>query len=372
MEPAPRSRKLLVLVPVALAIVAAGIGIVAWRRSHEPTVDAPSKRLPVPPPSTEQVAQKRLELIQELLRALEGAATKSDRPKVTELSDGLVRESEAAVTPVVETLKKTRVWNYRIALLDVLSRIRTAPSLSALESFYGTLQAPEKALKVEVVRRIGRMGGSLPRECLTRLLANESDDALRDEIAKGLVALGLTPSEASKLQKRDRDVLEAQVRLKDDQRSRIAALEKVDARSEQGLADLRKAAGEETTIAIALLAYRKLQERDDAAAATVLADRVKVPAESKDAKILQTNALAALAQMKVAEARVAVRDVALGDDEGLRIQAVELLGGYGDRAMVPLLEQAALKDKSERMAKAVEKARVSIEARAKTDDGAKQ
>lgn len=367
-----RSRTTLIVVPAALAIAVAAMGGVAWWRASGGIVVPLPRTSPVSAPATEQVSQKRLELIRELLRVLEVAASGSDRPKVAELSEGLVREGDATVTPAVEQFQKSRIWNYRIALLDVLSRIRTGSCLAALESCYATLHASETALKVELVRRIGRMGGGLTRECLARLLANEADETLREEMAKGLIALGVTPEEASTLQKRDRDILETQARLKDEQRSRIAALEKVDPRSDQGLADLKKAATEETVIAITLLAYRKLQERNDAVAAGILADRVKAPAETNDSRILQTNALASLAQMKVAEARLVVRDVALGDDDSLRLQAVELLGGYGDRAMVPLLEQAALKDKSERMAKAAEKARVSIETRSRAVDGQKR
>lgn len=319
--------------------------------------------------SHEQIKGARETLIRELLKGLEAASGKADRAQTSEWVDGLVREGEAAVPLALESLKKTGVWNFRVALLDVFARIRTASSLSALEGFFATLQAKETALKIEIVRRMSRMGGSLPREALTRILGNEANESVRGEIAKALVALGLTPEETAKLQKRDREVLESQVKVKAEQRSRITTLEKLDPRTETGLAELRKPALEESTVAIALLAFQKLEERGDGKAAEVLSLRVKAKAETNEAKIIQTNALAALTRMKASEARLAVKDVALGEDESLRIQAVDLLGGYGDPAMIPLLEQAVLKDKSDRMAKAVERARVSIEAR-KSAEGA--
>ena len=122
-DAARHHRTVLILVPIVVAVAA--IGVFAWRRSNETVVACPS-RISSLPPSSEQIAQKRLELISELLRALEPSAGKNDRPKVAELSDGLVRESDATVAPAVEELKRSRVWNYRIALLDVLCRIRTS------------------------------------------------------------------------------------------------------------------------------------------------------------------------------------------------------------------------------------------------------
>src|SRR5437016_5451498 len=163
------------------------IGIVfavAISRRSEPEMTPSPSRLSKPRVSGEAYAkamETRQELVLELVQALEQAAAKNERPKMAQAIDGLVREGDAVISAAVENLKKSRVWNFRIALLEVLSRLRSAPAVAVLEEFYATLQAPEKALKVEVVRRLGKMGGTLPREALSRILANESDDAVRGE-----------------------------------------------------------------------------------------------------------------------------------------------------------------------------------------------
>ena len=86
------------------------------------------------------------------------------------------------------------------------------------------------------------------------------------------------------------------------------------------------------------------------------------PASDRDG-LIRLNALSSLTRMTASAARMRVRELGLGPDPSVRLTVVELVGGFGDAAMLPLLEQVLLLDKTAPMARAVERARRSIEAR---------
>lgn len=317
------------------------------------------------------IGEARQTLISTLIRALEQAAIQGERRKVAALIDDLGRQGDHIIPPALESLSGNPPWNVRIALIETIAMRRSVPAVKALEQFYGSLTVTEKALKIETVRRMSTMGGTLARDSLCRLLALEGDNLVREETAKAVVAIGLTAEDLSGLSDKDRQALAGGVRSKDHQRSQVAMLQKIDPRTPEGLSELRKVASEQVAVAIAVLALEKLVERGDGQAAEIVAGLVRSSAETNEAKIIQTNALAALAKMRSIEARLAMKEFALKADEPLSLQTIELLGSHGDRAMVPLLEQVLLKNRSDAVAGAVERAKRSIESRARAEEGAR-
>jgi hypothetical protein len=306
----------------------------------------------------------RTELIKELLLALRAAAEKGDRAKAASISSDLVREGEYVIPAVRDILKNGHDWNTRVALLSILGRLRIPSALSALEEFYGTLNSQEAAYKFEVVRVVSRMGGSYSRDSLRRLLAREGDPKVHEEIAKTLVAVGMTLQELAQLEKQDRVLIEKDLVKKDDQRTRIESLEKLDPKADESLTILRKAALEESTVAIAILSFRKLEARGDAQSAQILAQRAKAKCDTQEGKIIQTNALSSLSRLTISDARMAYREIVLGEDPDLRRQAISLLGSFGDEAMIPVLEQAAQVDGTPEVLRLTDQSASLIRARA--------
>ena len=363
-------------VAIAALVLIVGISlVVATLRDSEKRKPAGQKSTTGASSSREaytKLSESRQVLITDLIHALETATESNDRKKIQELSIELSRQGDAGIGMILQTLKENRAWNLRITLLDVLQAIRSQKAVLAFSDFYASLKKTEVALKLEILKRLSPMGGRITREALVKLLEGESDEEPRLEISKALVALGITPDEVSKLGARDRELLGKDVSSKHEMRERLSSLRNADPESEKDFADLKKTALEDRTIAIAIAAFRKLEERGDGDAATVLAQRVKAPAETNQDRIIQTNALAALTRMPAVDARLAVKDIALNGSPELRLQVVHLLASYGDEAMIPLLEEIAKKDDSEPLGLAIERARVSIRARAAAKAGAKK
>ena len=320
----------------------------------------------------QQVTETRKILVVQFVQALEAASERDDRPMVSELSKDLVAQGDHAVEEIVRTVKENRAWNLRIALLDVLQAVRTQRAVEGLSEAYRSLKDTEVALKIEIIRRLGRMGGGITRNALANLLADETSEKVRPEISKALVAMGMTPDEAEGLAEKDRALLAEDVAEKQALRKRLATIREADLKKTPDFAELRKIALEEKTIAVALEAFRKLQKREDGEAAAVLAERAKAPAETNQDKIIQTNALAALVRMRAADARIAVKEIALEGPPELRVQIIELLGSLADQAMLPLLDQIAKKDQSEPVSNALARARVAISARTAAESGEKK
>lgn len=318
----------------------------------------------------QKVTASRQELVRQLLVALRSAAATPNREDTVKASSDLVREGAESVPQVLSALKEDRLWNYRMALLSVLARIPELNAVAALEEFYGTLKSEELAAKLETARGLGRSGNRPAREALLRILAKESDEKVREEIRRILIAGGLRPEELTGLQKRERDLLEKDVLAKNAQRSRIEELEKLDPRVEASMPALRRAVLEEATIGIATLAFRKMELRADEVAVDLLAQRAKLRAETPEAKIIQTNALASLSRMRIIPARTAVRGFAMSEDPDLRRQAISLIGAFGDEAMLPVLEDAARTNASAETRKIVDEAIQGIRTRASSKGSA--
>jgi len=318
--------------------------------------------LPVEDPY-ERARSSRLAYIRELLAALKSATEKSDRKVVESISLDLVREGKESVAPSLEALKATANWNYRNALLSVLGKIRHPDAIKALEEFYGTLRSNEGAPKIEVVRLLGRLASGLGRQALLRLLERESDPPVREEIAKILVAIGLRPEELGVLKKEERALVEKGVQGEGVLRTKLDRIAKLDPKSDATLTELTPVALGEQTTAVALAAFRKLEERDDGKAAQLLAQRVQSKPDTDAGQIIQTNALASLCRMKAAEARLCVREFVLAQEPEIRHQAISLLGSYGDAAMIPLLEQVGREAAGEDTRKWAQEAAVLVRVR---------
>jgi hypothetical protein len=326
--------------------------------------DSGSGKSKAPEGLYEKAGETRQKLIRDLLLALGAAAEKGDKGKIALIQNDLVREGDATVDPARGALRDAPAWNLKVALISVLGRIRTPSSLGALEEYYASLKPNDAAAKLEVVRVVSQMGGSLSREALRKLLAGEADPKVRPEIAKTLASTGMRPEELELLAPKDRELLEKDVRARDARKERIEALEKLDPKAESSLPILKKAATEESVIAIAVLAFRKLEARDDAAAAAALLERARAKAETEEGKIIQTNAITSLARMKAGDARLACREIVLGPDAGLRKQGISLLGSFGDETMIPVLEQAAKVDATPEVRKLVDQSTALIRSRA--------
>jgi hypothetical protein len=366
----PARLVLFLIVPVALALVA--LGVWTLRGGGPPGPPSPAvkaERKQAAEVASTKARDARREAAVQAIAALKAAIVAADRTRASAEATALARLGEDALAPAVEHLKTERTWAVRMALLDAISGVRHPCAVAAMGEVYASAKEVETALRIEAVRRLGRMAGTPTRELLAGFLATEKSEAVRGEIGKALVVLGLTPQEAAKLGERDRAVLEPQAKAREGLLARLEAVEKADVAAEAGLAVVRKTALEDDVVAVALSAFSRLEARDDAAAAGILVERVARPASTNERKIIQTNAIASLTRMTCVQARVAVRKIALGGDAELRVQAVEILGGFGDVAMLPLLDQALAMDKSERMARATERARTAIEARAKAPQG---
>jgi hypothetical protein len=358
------------LVPLAAGLIA--LAVWAGRRSDVPEPPSPAvkaERKNASEVASERAKGARREAAIQAIAALKAAIVAADRAKASAEATALARLGEDALAPVVDALRAERTWSVRMALLDVIAGVRHPGAVAAMGEVYASAKDVETALRIEIVRRLGRMAGTPTRELLASLLGKEKADAVRAEIGKALIVLGLTPEEAAKLADRDRAILEPQAKARSELRGRLETVEKADVATDAGLAEVKKIALEDEVVAVALSAFSRLETRDDGAAVGILTERVRKPATSNEQKIIQTNAIASLTRMKSSEARVAVRAIALGEDAELRVQAVEILGGFGDAAMLPLLDQATAMDKSERMARATERARTAIEARAKAPQG---
>jgi HEAT repeat protein len=133
---------------------------------------------------TSRLEQTRKELVWQLIAALQKAAKENDLARIAEVSDTLARQGEASVPFVLETLGQDHTWNVRIALLGVLERIRSASAVKGLEKFYGVLTPSDSALKLEVIRRMSRIGGGETRRALVGMLPQEKEEKARGDIAQ--------------------------------------------------------------------------------------------------------------------------------------------------------------------------------------------
>lgn len=289
-----------------------------------------------------RAVEMRKELVEHLLSALAEASRMDNRPRLLEVAREIERLGDTAVPSILARLRGPVDWNLGAELVAVLGRIRTGAAAAALAELYRTLKPVEGARKSLVVAALSRTGIREARQALLELLSAESDPEARGAIGKALVQLGLRPDDLARLSARDRGFLGPEVSAREGQRTRLETLDALDPASESDFGRIREAALEETTVALALVAFRKLEERDDEKSAEILAERVRRTAESPEDKIAQTNALASLSRMKSSRARTTVRELVLSGQLDLRRQAVALVGAFGDEAMLPLLHQAAV------------------------------
>jgi len=343
---------------VASLLSAVVAGAVFLRRSRSAT------ELKTPATSMDRARVAREQYVATLLQALRAAVLRQDSRQAEEALDLLVREGEAAVLPVAHALKGETDPRLSAALLLILERTRLPSSVAVLANVYRDLDSGQVARRRRVAQHLARIGGTTVRQILLEFMRDTNDPALREELAKLLIQTGVMSSELAAWGGREREDLEARTARAQGTRERVQLVAGADPRTDSGFEAIRKVALEETTIAVAVEAFRKLEKANDERSVATLVERVSQNPASGGESLIRLNALTSLAKMTSTAARKAVRDLGLGADQELRLTTIELVGGFGDPAMIPLLDQAKAKDGSPAMAKAVERAHRAIEARA--------
>jgi len=339
------------------------VTIVLARRSVGPVQNQGDLQL-TGNPAYDRALKAQQQLVAALILSLRDAIESENHPLSAKIILDLKGQGNSIIAPVLSELKKGAEWKYSAALMKALGELRTREALRGLEEAYFLFSSNMTVAKSFVIQIMSETGGLLARESLGTLLAKETDPQMRQEIGKALVAIGLRPEELKKLREQDRPIIEREVLVKESQRNRLESLEKLDPRAAASLPVLRTAALTESTIAIAVFAFSKLEDRGDAEAAQILVERVKAPTETPDSRIIQTNALSSLARMRVTEARLAYREIVLKSEFGLKKQAISMLGTFGDEAMIPVLDQVAKLDSGMEIQRLIEQATMSIRSRA--------
>ena len=312
---------------------------------------------------TARAEKLRTEYVEGLLDALAAADTSKDPRQAQELVSQLGKLGEAALPMILKRLKAEGAWNFKMALLKALSRIPSDKGILAAREFYRSLGARDLAYKIETIRTIARSGWPRSRRVLATLLKEEKDEAVREELSRALVDLGMTTEEAALLDSEEARLMETQVRERATMGEKVEKLRKADVKSSEGWELAKSFARKETAIPVAVAAYRRLEERNDAEAAEILLQKVREKPGDKDGGILRTNALASLARMTTSRARTALRDLAFSEEETLRTQVISLIGSFGDEAMIPLLEEIAKANDSESVKNLAGNAIIGIQAR---------
>jgi HEAT repeat protein len=142
---------------------------------------------------------------------------------------------------------------------------------------------------------------------------------VQKEISKKLKQLGL-----SKATKRQLDILE-QLSPKDP----------------TSISVIREIMVSDQSLGIKLRAIKKLEECANQEAVQCLLAAIKKKATTSDERMIRTNAIAALARMRINEARLALKELLLDLDQPLCLKVIQIIGAFGDKAMIPLLEGIA-------------------------------
>lgn len=349
----------LLALPILALFVGASFIVATLRRGASDKVVRKDSRAGDNPYTRAKAA--RGDLVTELLDALASSVAKDEKDRVLALTQEIVREGDEAVVHVEARLSARTAWNLDMAFLRILAAVRSEIATHALERFYSQLGREHVAYKIETARAIARSGGSISRESLLRVYAAEKDEKLRAELAKTLISIGVTKDALARAVPHCPTEVVSQAEQRDKLAVQMEAIEKLDPRTEQGLATLRQVLTSDSSLAVGLAALRRLAERSDDAAARLALDVALREAAGGDPQILQTNALAAVARIRSNVAREALGRM-IRESGPLRVQAVAMAGAYGDAVYLPALEAATLAENPQ-LREAAEQAIASIKTR---------
>jgi hypothetical protein len=267
--------------------------------------------------------------IRELLNELKSAIRKNDFQKINYISNSIAKFQIEAL-PLIEVALEDKELNFTTKLLEILQRIRSAKTIELLERYIAGLSPADKILKVEAIRTINKIGGLKAREILSKVLATEQDKDVKAFIEEHLTGKKDKPTEPTQPT--------SPVKIEQ------VNLEKIDLKTTEGFEKIKYALSSNTSIGTKLLALKKISQSYDNRAVDLLATIIKKDAISNEDRFIQTNAIASLARMRTNYARLTLKDLAIDSPLELKFQIIDLIGGYGDRVMIPLLEEIAKKE----------------------------
>lgn len=330
---------------------------------HKTEVETPEK-------VTEQLARKVLKEKSEILiEQLQQAFKEQNTKQVSSLIRDTSREGPAAIPFLMSSFKESNQPEFQMIIVKTMGTIPHQTTVEALKKLYSEYinEQSNSDVRKEMILALSRIDGRNNFETFVTYLKEEKHPPLRKVLCDCLVATGDIPKIDSVIKAnqdnqsliQDLTAVKNTLAKKETERDETVEIKQLDLSAPEGIDKLENILKSDRPLGLRLLALQKLEKANSAEAVKVLMAYLESFQGTNDNdKIVKLNVLVTLTRLRINEARLLVKKLLKNEDGEIRRQTVEFLGGFGDEASIPLLNQVVSNDLSSEVQ---QKARQSIQ-----------
>lgn len=291
------------------------------------------------------------------VKQLQRALADKNAKEVTSLMKSISAMGPTAVPPLVSAFKKNNNPEFQIVIIKTMGLIPDKTVLTSLQELYVTYakQQPDFNVQKEIILTLSRLGGRDIFDTFINYLKIEKNQEIKNLLGNCLVAIGDTSKIDSAIKDNQSDpqlvqtLMAVKSKTEQDKTQRDVAIEinSLDLSGETAIKKLEDILKSEQSLSLRIFALQKLEQANSEPAVEVLLGFAEIPDNGNESnKTIKLNTIAALARMKINEARLAVKKLLANENLEIRRNTVEFLGAFGDSGSIPLLNQVISGDSS--------------------------